>query len=68
MLTLVNSIGFAISIASIQLFVALAQHVPLDRLLPWLALGPAFGLWALAPLLRSAVRRGTVGATEDRSR
>jgi MFS family permease len=60
-LTLVNSIGFAISIASIQLFVALAQHVELARLLPWLALGPAFGLWALAPLLRAGSRPGTVG-------
>ena len=38
-LTLVNSVGFAISIVSIQLFVALAQQVALDRLLPWLALG-----------------------------
>ena len=51
-LTLVNSIGFAISIVSIQLFVALAQTVPLERLLPWLALGPVLGLLALRPLLR----------------
>jgi MFS transporter, DHA1 family, inner membrane transport protein len=65
-LTLVNSIGFAISIASIQLFVALAQQVALDRLLPWLALGPAFGLWALAPLLRNAACRGTVAGMGDR--
>ena len=53
-LTLVNSIGFAISIVSIQAFVLLAQRLPLERLLPWLALGPLFGLWALAPLLRRA--------------
>lgn len=51
-LTLTNSIGFAISIASIQLFVTLAQHVELGRLLPWLAVGPALGLLALRPLLR----------------
>ncbi len=51
-LTLVNSIGFAISIISIQLFVTLAQTVALDRLLPWLAIGPALGLLALRPLLR----------------
>lgn len=51
-LTLANSIGFAISIASIQLFVALAQHWPLALLLPWLALGPALGLLALRPLLQ----------------
>jgi MFS family permease len=51
-LTLTNCIGFAISIASIQLFVTLAQQVDLGRLLPWLALGPALGLLALGPLLR----------------
>jgi len=51
-LTLTNSIGFAISIASIQLFVHLAQSVPLATLLPWLGLGPLLGLWALRPLLR----------------
>jgi len=51
-LTLTNSIGFAISIVSIQLFVALAETVPLATLLPWLGLGPLLGLWALRPLLR----------------
>jgi len=51
-LTLTNSIGFAISIVSIQLFVVLAQTVPLAQLLPWLAVGPALGLLALRPLLR----------------
>ena len=51
-LTLTNSIGFAISALSIELFVRLAQSVPLAALLPWLALGPALGLLALRPLLR----------------
>ncbi len=51
-LTLTNSIGFGISIASIQLFVWLAQSVPLAQLLPWLGLGPLLGLWALRPLWR----------------
>ena len=51
-LTLVNSIGFAISILSIQLFVTLAQSVPLTQLLPWIALGPLFGLLAMRSLLR----------------
>jgi DHA1 family inner membrane transport protein len=50
-LTLTNSIGFAISIVSIQLFVALASTVPFGRLLPWLGLGPLLGLFALRPLL-----------------
>jgi MFS family permease len=56
-LTLTNSIGFAISIVSILLFVSLAETVALAALLPWLALGPALGLWALWPLLREE-RRG----------
>ncbi len=56
-LTLTNSIGFAISIVSILLFVSLAETVALDALLPWLALGPALGLWALWPLLIEEQRR-----------
>lgn len=51
-LLLTNCIGFAISIASIELFVRLAQTVPLADLLPWLALGPVVGLWMLRPLWR----------------
>ena len=50
-LTLTNSIGFAVSALSIELFVRLAQLQPLGSLLPWLALGPVLGLWALRPLL-----------------
>ena len=50
-LTLANSIGFAISIVSIQLFVTLAEHWPLTHVLPWLGLGPVLGLIALRPLL-----------------
>ena len=49
-LTLSNSIGFAISVVSIELFVRLAQTLPLGQLLPWLALGPALGLLAMRPL------------------
>ena len=55
-LTLSNSIGFAISIASILLFVSLAERVSLGALLPWLAVGPALGLWALRPLWREDAR------------
>jgi predicted MFS family arabinose efflux permease len=50
-LTFVNCIGFAISIASIALFARAAQGLPLALLLPWLAIGPALGLRALSPLL-----------------
>ena len=53
-LTLTNSIGFAISILSIQLFVWLAQQFPLAALLPWMGIGPVLGVWALMPLLREA--------------
>jgi MFS family permease len=56
-LTLTNSIGFSISIVSILLFVSLNETVPLGHLLPWLALGPAIGLWALWPLLRERIGR-----------
>jgi len=56
-LTLANSLGFAVSILSIELFVALAQRVPLAALLPWLAVGPVLGLLALAPLWRPAAGR-----------
>jgi MFS family permease len=51
-LTLVNSIGFGISIVSIQLFVTLAERHDLAALLPWLGLGPLLGVWALRPLWR----------------
>ena len=51
-LTLTNSLGFAISVVSIELFVRLAQTVPLGLLLPWLAAGPVLGLAALRRLLR----------------
>ena len=52
-LTLTNSIGFATSIASILLFVSLSETVPLGSLLPWLAIGPVLGLWALRPLVQA---------------
>ena len=51
-LTLTNSIGFAISIVSIELFTTLAQHHALESLLPWLGLGPLLGVLAMRPLLR----------------
>jgi MFS transporter, DHA1 family, inner membrane transport protein len=51
-LTLVNAIGFSISVATIALFVAAAAMFPLTQVLPWLAVGPVLGLWFLRPLLR----------------
>jgi MFS transporter, DHA1 family, inner membrane transport protein len=49
-LTLVNSIGFAISIVSILLFVEWSRSVALADLLPWLALGPLLGVVAMRAL------------------
>jgi MFS family permease len=51
-LTFTNCIGFAISVVSIELFVRAAQAWPLAMVLPALGIGPALGLWMLAPLLR----------------
>jgi MFS transporter, DHA1 family, inner membrane transport protein len=53
-LTFTNSIGFAISVVSIELFVEAAHAWPLGAVLPWLAVGPLLGLWMLRPLLRGA--------------
>ena len=49
-LTLTNGLGFCLSIASIELFSALGQHVAWGALLPGLALGPALGVWMMRPL------------------
>ena len=51
-LTLVNSIGFALSVLTITLFAGLATVLPLAQVLPWLAFGPALGVLGLRPLLR----------------
>jgi DHA1 family inner membrane transport protein len=51
-LTFTNCIGFAISVVSIELFVAAVQAWPMPRVLPWLALGPVLGLWMFWPLTR----------------
>ena len=51
-LTLVNSIGFAISALSIELFVRAVEAGGFANVLPWLGLGPMLGLIALRPLLR----------------
>ncbi|HWP10577.1 MAG TPA: MFS transporter [Ramlibacter sp.] len=56
-LTFTNCIGFAISVASIELFVRAAHAWPLAQVLPWLALGPVLGLWMLRPLLAARANR-----------
>ena len=57
-LTFVNCLGFAISVLSIELFVAALPHVPLAVLLPLLGLGPLAGLWMFRPLSRLPHRPG----------
>ena len=60
-LTLTNSIGFAISALSIEVFVRAAAAASLVQVLPWLALGPMIGLLALRPLLgatQASIRPG----------
>jgi MFS family permease len=64
-LTLTNSLGFAISTLSIELFVRLAQDHPLAQVLPWLALGPVLGWWAMRPLV-SAGHAGRQGIPPPR--
>lgn len=50
-LTIVNCLGFSISIASIQLVNELATRWQPELILVPLFMGPVFGLWALRPLL-----------------
>jgi len=52
-LTLTNSIGFGISIVSIELFTTLSSSVALSALLPWLCIGPLLGIWAMRTLLKN---------------
>lgn len=46
-LTIVNCIGFSITIISIQLLNLLSDYISTQYLFVWLALGPLLGLWAL---------------------
>ena len=56
-LTFANCIGFAITVGSIEVFSRMAPAMPLAGLLPWLAVGPAFGLLMLRPLWRAVPHR-----------
>ncbi|MEL6533805.1 MAG: MFS transporter [Bacteroidota bacterium] len=53
-LTLVNSLGFALTIVSIQVLNMARSSFPESLEVLWLLLpGPVLGLWAIRPLLRS---------------
>jgi DHA1 family inner membrane transport protein len=56
-LTFANCIGFAITVGSIELFSRAVPVARLEGLLPWLAIGPAFGLYMLRTLWRPAPPR-----------
>jgi predicted MFS family arabinose efflux permease len=51
-LTIVNSIGFAITVVSVQFATWLAQRLPMEWWFVPVAVGPALGLYALRPLAR----------------
>jgi hypothetical protein len=51
-LTIVNSIGFAITVVSVQVATWLAQRLPMEWWFVPVAVGPALGLYALRPLAR----------------
>ena len=52
-LTIVNCLGFALTIASIYLATAAASHLPPAYWFAPVALGPAIGLWAFRSALRA---------------
>ena len=54
-LTIVNCIGFFITIISIQLITALIPVIPPDYLFLFLAIGPLLGLGSLRPLVRKKI-------------
>ena len=53
-LTIVNCIGFALTIASIQLATALAAHLSPAMWFVPVAAGPALGLWFFRGAVRAA--------------
>jgi MFS family permease len=48
-LTIVNCLGFFITIVSIQVLTALRDYLPEGFQYQLLAVGPALGLWAMGP-------------------
>jgi len=54
-LTIVNCIGFFITIISIQLMTSLIPVIPSDYLFLFLAIGPIIGLGSLRPLVRRKI-------------
>jgi len=51
-LTIVNCIGFSITIVSIQLLTFISDHISLKYIFLFLIVGPLFGVFSLWPLLR----------------
>ncbi len=57
-LTIVNCIGFSITIVSLQCLEWLSNYMASPYLYVFLGIGPVWGLWQLALDYRSGVRRG----------
>jgi MFS family permease len=55
-LTLANSIGFCISIISIEWMASLLHTIGVVWSLPLLAMGPAVGLWMLSPMVKERMK------------
>lgn len=55
-LTIMNSIGFAITIVSIQVISALSHVIPPEYIFSLLTIGPAVGLICLRPLLKTGAK------------
>jgi len=55
-LTLINSIGFSLTVLSIQLLVMISVWIPIQYAVWLLAPGPLLGVLAMQPLLRTKAR------------
>ena len=52
-LTIQTALGFLLTAFSIRCIAALAAHLGWQRTLPWMAIGPVLGIWAMRGLLAS---------------
>ena len=60
-LTIVNCIGFSITIVSIQFLIYASYFIDTRWLFLLLTIGPVAGLYAMRPLVRAEAHRAGVG-------